>query len=42
MFLKKSAIPNEELRKIWLISALNTDFMTREEFFIALKLISYA
>lgn len=32
----------EILKKIWIISSQNKDALNREEFYIALKLISYA
>ena len=42
-FLKKSSLPKETLKKIWLISAqTNTHFLEKNEFFIALRLIALA
>lgn len=42
-FLRRSGLPNEKLKAIWLIAArTSTDHLTRDEFYIALRLIAYA
>ena len=42
-FLKKSGLPIDILKKIWLISAqTSTQFLERDEFYIALRLIALA
>ena len=42
-FLKKSGLPIDVLKKIWLISAqTSTQFLERDEFYIALRLIALA
>ena len=41
-FMKKSGLPVDKLKEIWRLSA-TTDLscLTREEFYVALRLISY-
>ena len=42
-FFKKSGLATDILKQVWLTSAkTNNTFLTREEFFIALRLIAYA
>jgi epidermal growth factor receptor substrate 15 len=42
-FFKKSNLPVEKLKSIWTIAArTSNDYLTREEFYIALRLIAYA
>lgn len=41
-FLRKSGLPNEQLKAIWLTAArTSSDYLTRDEFYIALRLIAY-
>ena len=42
-FLKKSGLPKEILKRIWIISAqTNPQFLERDEFYIALRLVALA
>lgn len=41
-FFKRSGLSVEILKKIWLIASSNNQFLERDEFYVALKLISYA
>ncbi len=42
-FLKKSGLPKEILKRIWIISAqTNAQFLERDEFYIALRLVALA
>ncbi|CAD8210078.1 unnamed protein product [Paramecium octaurelia] len=41
-FFKRSGLSIEILKKIWLISSPNNQTLNKEEFYVALKLISYA
>lgn len=41
-FFKRSGLSVEVLKKIWLIASSNNQSLERDEFYIALKLISYA
>ena len=42
-FLKKSGLPKEILKRIWIISAqTSTQFLERDEFYIALRLVALA
>jgi len=42
-FFKRSGLQVEKLKEIWQISArTSNEFLSREEFFIALRLIAYA
>lgn len=38
----KSGLSKEILKKIWDLSSTNGEFLDRDEFYVALKLISYA
>jgi len=41
-FFKKSGLPVEKLKEVWKISArTSNDYLTKEEFYVALKLIAY-
>lgn len=43
IFFSKSGLPMAKLRDVWTISAqTSNDYLTRDEFYIALKLIAYA
>ena len=42
-FLKKSGLPKEMLRKIWLIAArTDTSFLLKEELYLAFRLVALA
>lgn len=42
-FFKRSNLPVNVLKDIWLLSARSSnDFLTRDEFYLALRLIAYA
>ncbi|KAF2070368.1 hypothetical protein CYY_008311 [Polysphondylium violaceum] len=41
-FFRKSMLPNEILRDIWQLSDLNNGYLSMDDFFVALKLISLA
>ena len=42
-FFKKSGLPVEQLKEIWKISArTSNEYLSREEFYVALRLIAYA
>ena len=42
MFFKKSGLPVDVLKKIWLVAAKTTnESLNQNEFFIALRLIAY-
>ena len=42
MFFKKSGLPVDKLKQFWLVAArTSNEYLTKEEFFIALKLIAY-
>lgn len=42
-FFKKSGLPVEKLKDIWKISAsTSNEYLSREEFYVALRLIAYA
>lgn len=41
-FMRKSGLPNEQLKQIWLTSArTSSDYLVRDEFYVALRLIAY-
>jgi epidermal growth factor receptor substrate 15 len=41
-FFKKSGLPVDELKRIWMISAQTSkQHLTRDEFYVALRLIAY-
>jgi epidermal growth factor receptor substrate 15 len=43
IFFKKSGLPVEKLKEIWLIAAkTSNEYLTRDEFYLALRLIAYA
>ena len=43
MFFRKSALPQDVLKAIWMLAAKTSlEFLTKDEFFVACKLISYA
>jgi len=42
-FFKKSGLPVDKLRDIWKVAArTSNDYLTKDEFYIALRLIAYA
>ena len=41
-FFKKFGLPVDILKKIWVLASSNQDFLDREDFYVALKLISFA
>lgn len=42
-FFRKSNLPNEKLKAIWTIAARSSaEYLTKDEFYIALRLIAYA
>ena len=41
-FFKRSGLPVDLLKKIWVMSSSNGETLNREEFYVALKLISFA
>jgi nucleoside diphosphate kinase len=42
-FFTKSGLPIDKLKEIWLIAAKTSNqYLTKEEFYIALRLIAYA
>ena len=42
-FFKRSGLPVDELKKIWLIAArTSAAYLTRDDFYLALRLIAYA
>jgi epidermal growth factor receptor substrate 15 len=42
-FFKKSGVPVDTLKKIWTTAAASSnEYLTKEEFYIALRLIAYA
>lgn len=41
-FFKKFGLSVEILKKIWMLAASNQDYLDREDFYVALKLISFA
>ena len=42
-FFRKSGLPNEKLKAIWLTAArTSNEYLNRDEFYIALRLIAYA
>ena len=40
-FFKRSGLPVESLRKIWLIASSDNKVLNREEFYVALRLVAY-
>ena len=43
IFFKKSGLPVEKLKEIWIIAAkTSNEYLTRDEFYLALRLIAYA
>lgn len=41
-FLRKAGLPNDDLKRVWNLSAKTAkDFLTKEEFYISLRLIAY-
>lgn len=43
VFFRRSGLPVEQLKIFWRIAAhTSNEFLTREEFFVALRLIAYA
>jgi hypothetical protein len=42
MFFKQSGLPVEKLKDIWAIAAKTSkEYLTRDEFYVALRLIAY-
>ena len=42
-FFKKSGLPVEKLRDIWKLAArTSNEYLTKDEFYVALRLIAYA
>jgi hypothetical protein len=42
-FFKRSMLPVDTLKSIWKIAArTSNDYLTRDEFYVALRLIAYA
>ena len=42
-FFKRSGLPKETLKNIWLMAAkTSNEYLTRDEFYVALRLIAYA
>lgn len=42
MFFRRSGLPNDKLKQIWLIAArTSNEYLTKEEFYVALRLIAY-
>ena len=42
-FFKKSGVAIDKLKQIWVISArTSNDYLTKDEFYVALRLIAYA
>lgn len=43
IFFKKSGLPVEKLKEIWIIAAkTSNEYLSRDEFYLALRLIAYA
>lgn len=42
MFFKKSGLPTDKLKQIWLMAATDSSTLLKEEFYVALRLIAYA
>ena len=42
LFFKKSGLPVDKLKQFWLIAAkTSNEYLTKDEFYVALKLIAY-
>lgn len=41
-FFQRSGLPKEVLREIWLIASTDNEYLDRDEFYVALRLIAYA
>jgi epidermal growth factor receptor substrate 15 len=42
-FFKSSGLPKEKLKEIWMMASYTSQaFLTKEEFYVALRLIAYA
>lgn len=43
IFFKKSGLPVEKLKEIWIIAAkTSNDYLSRDEFYLAMRLIAYS
>jgi epidermal growth factor receptor substrate 15 len=41
-FFKQSGLPKEKLKEIWTMASSTMTHLTRDEFYVALRLIAYA
>lgn len=41
-FFKRSGVPVSTLKEIWVIASTNGEYLDKEEFYVALRLIAYA
>jgi len=41
-FLRRSGLPNDVLKQIWIIAAQGNDYLDKEAFYVALRLVAYA
>ena len=41
-FLRRSGLPNDKLKQVWITAARTSpDYLVKEEFYVALRLIAY-